>query len=250
MSNERLTRPTSMLRVLGIVPARGGSKGIPRKNLAPLLGRPLLAYTTDAALASRRLSRVVLSTDDEEIAAAGMKLGLEVPFLRPPDLATDDARTIDVIRDVVLKLEAGGDRFDAVLTLQPTTPLRRPEDIDGAVTLLEQTGADSVLSFVDVGERHPARMKIVDDHRRVFDPPFGESTECQRRQDLPRLFLREGSIYLTRRDVIVNQRSFKGNDCRAWLVPRERACNVDDAFDLFLAAQMIAYTVGGASQLR
>ena len=230
-----------MLRVLGIVPARGGSKGIPQKNLAPLLGKPLLAYTAEAARGCGRLARVVLSTDDNLIAEAGLIWGLEVPFLRPPELATDDARTIDVIRDVVLRLEAEGDVFDAIMTLQPTTPLRRPEDIDGAIGLLEETGADSVLSFVDVGERHPARMKLLDLDGRVVDPPFGESLECQRRQELPRMYLREGSIYLTRRDVIVNQRSFRGTDCRAWLVPRCRACNIDDPFDLFLAAQMMLY---------
>jgi CMP-N,N'-diacetyllegionaminic acid synthase len=230
-----------MLTVLAIVPARGGSKGIPRKNLARLAGRPLLAYTADAARASVRLTRVVLSTDDDEIAQVGRECGLEVPFMRPPDLAGDAAQTIDVIQDVVRRLESAGATFDAVMTLQPTTPLRRAEDIDGAIALLESSGSDSVISFVDVGERHPARMKVVADDGRVRDAPFSEMVECQPRQTLPRLYLREGSIYLTRRSVLMNDRSFKGRDCRAWLVPRERACNIDDPFDLFLAEQMLAY---------
>jgi len=143
------------MRVLGIVTARGGSKGIPRKNIVPLLGKPLLAYTAQAALAAQRLTRTVLSTDDEEIAEVGRAWGLEVPFLRPRELARDDTPTIPVLQDVVRKLEASGEHYDAILTLQPTTPLRRPEDIDGAITLLEQTGADAVISFVDVGEKHP-----------------------------------------------------------------------------------------------
>src|SRR5262245_3402808 len=103
-----------MLSVLGIVPARGGSKGIPRKNLAPLAGKPVLAYTAMAALAARRLPRVVLSTEDAEIAAVGLELGLDVPFMRPPALAGDAVQTISVIQDVVRRLESNGQGFDAI----------------------------------------------------------------------------------------------------------------------------------------
>ena len=163
------------MRVLGIVTARGGSKGIPRKNIVPLLGKPLLAYTAQAALAARRLTRTVLSTDDEEIAEVGRAWGLEVPFLRPLELARDDTPTIPVLQDVVRKLEANGESYDAILTLQPTTPLRRPEDIDGAITLLEQSGADAVISFVEVGEKHPSRMKFIGEDGHVVDPPFRNS---------------------------------------------------------------------------
>ncbi len=105
--------------------ARGGSKGIPRKNITALLGKPLLWYTADAALRARRLARVVLSTDDPEIARVGAECGLDVPFLRPAELARDDTPTLPVLQDVVRRLEEAGDRYDAVLTLQPTNPLRR-----------------------------------------------------------------------------------------------------------------------------
>ena len=230
-----------MLTVLGIVTARGGSKGIPHKNIVPVAGRPLLAYTADAALASVSLTRTVLSTDDPQIADVGAACGLEVPFLRPSELARDDTPTIPVLQDVVRRLEAEGARYDAILTLQPTNPLRRTSDIDGSVALLEQTGADSVISFVDTGEKHPARMKYIDDHGRVQDPPFSEQFEGQRRQDLPKLYLREGSIYLTRRDVLMDRSSLKGDDCRAWLMPDDRACNVDTAFDLFLVEHLLRY---------
>jgi CMP-N-acetylneuraminic acid synthetase len=226
------------MRVLGIVTARGGSKGIPRKNLAVLAGKPLLAWTALAATRST-LARTVLSTDDEEIAAVGRSLGLEVPFLRPPELALDTTPTLPVLQDVVRRLEAAGDQFDAVFTLQPTNPLRTSDDIDGAIALLAQTGADSVISFVDVGERHPARMKTIDADGRVSDPPFAEQFEGQRRQDLPQLWLREGSVYLTRRDVLMEQGSIKGADCRAWKMPLERACNIDTPYDLWLAEQML-----------
>jgi CMP-N-acetylneuraminic acid synthetase len=201
-----------------------------------LLGKPLLAWTAEAALGSRSLARVVLSTDDEEIARVGREWGLEVPFLRPEHLAKDDTPTVPVLQDVVARLEEQGERYDAILTLQPTNPLRRAADIDGAVDLLERTGADSVISFFDVGERHPARMKYIGEGQRVIDPPFAEQFEGMPRQKLPPIFLREGSIYLTRRDVLMEQSSLKGRDCRAWIVPRERACNIDDPFDLKLAA--------------
>jgi CMP-N,N'-diacetyllegionaminic acid synthase len=227
------------MRVLGIIPARGGSKGILHKNLAPLLGKPLLAYTAQAALASHRLTRTVLSTDDEKIAEIGKQLGIDVPFMRPAELAGDDVPTLPVLQDVVRKLEASGERYDAILTLQPTNPLRRVEDIDGAIELLERTGADSVLSFVDVGERHPARMKWIDSNGRVSDPPFSEAFEGQPRQQLNKLYLREGSIYLTRRSVLMEQNSLKGNDCRAWIIPEERARNIDTPFDLRIAEQIL-----------
>jgi CMP-N-acetylneuraminic acid synthetase len=228
------------VRVLGIVTARGGSKGIPRKNIIPLRGKPLLAYTAEAALASRRLSRTVLSTDDEEIARVGREWGLETPLLRPPELARDDTPTLPVLQHMVRALEAAGDCFDAVLTLQPTNPLRRPSDIDGAIELIENTGADSVISFVDVGEKHPARMKYIDEENRVITPEFAEKFEGQPRQQLSKVYLREGSIYLTRRDVLMKQNSLMGRDCRAWIVSEHRACNVDTAFDLFLVEQILS----------
>jgi CMP-N-acetylneuraminic acid synthetase len=229
------------MKVLGIVTARGGSKGIPRKNTIPLLGKPLLAYTAEAALSAKRLTRTILSTEDEEIASIGRAWGLDVPFLRSADLARDETPSIPVLQDAVRRLEQTGDHYDAVFTLQPTNPLRRAQDIDGAVDLLERTGADSVISFVDVGEKHPARMKFINSEGKVIDPPFKEEFEGQRRQELPKLYLREGSIYLTRRSVLMEQGSVQGSDCRAWLIPEDRACNIDTPFDLFLAEQMLRY---------
>ena len=183
----------------------------------------------------------MLSTDDEDIARVGRECGLEVPFMRPAELARDDTPSLPVAQDVVRRLEAAGETYDAIFTLQPTNPLRVAADIDGAIDLLERTGADSVISFVDVGERHPARMKFIDADGRVVDPPFAEAFEGQRRQELPKLFLRDGSVYVTRRDVLMERNSFKGRDCRAWLVPPERSCNVDTQFDLFLVERMLEY---------
>lgn len=216
---------------------------MPRKNLALLAGRPLLAWTAMAAKGSK-LARVVLSTDDPEIATVGAQWGLDVPFMRPPELARDDTASLPVLQDVVHRLEQTGESYDAIFTLQPTSPLRTSADIDAAIALLEQTGADSVLSFVDVGEKHPARMKLIDREGRVSDPPFAELMEGQRRQDLQRLWLRDGSIYLTRRDVLMVQGSLKGTDCRALVIPPERSCNIDTSFDLWLAEQMLRREYG------
>ncbi len=229
------------MKVLGIITARGGSKGIPKKNIYPLCGKPLLQYTAEAALSSKLLSRVIISTDDCEIAEVARKCGIEVPFMRPAELAQDNTPTLPVIQDVIIKLENQGEQYDAVMILQPTNPLRLASDIDGAIELLYNTNADSVISFYDVGEKHPARMKFIDENLKVIDPPFSELFEGQRRQDLPKIYLREGSIYLTRRDVLMNLNSIKGNDCRAWIMPAERACNIDEPFDLFLAEQLIKY---------
>ena len=227
------------MRVLGVITARGGSKGIPRKNLAVVGGKSLLAWTAEAARNAGRLDRVVLSTDDAEIAEHARALGIEVPFLRPAELALDSTPTIPVLQDVVRRLEQSGDNYDAVFTLQPTNPLRTSGDIDGAVALMEKTRSDSVISFVEVGERHPARMKYVDADGRVQDPPFAERFEGQPRQQLSPLYLRDGSVYLTRRNVLMDEGSIKGADCRAWIIPVERSCNIDTPFDLFIAEQLI-----------
>jgi CMP-N-acetylneuraminic acid synthetase len=227
------------MRVLGIVTARGGSKAVPRKNLALLGGRLLLSYTAEVVRASRLLTRTVLSTDDEEIAFVGRTLGLEVPFMRPAELARDDTPTVPVLQDVLRRLETAGECYDAVMTLQPTSPFRTAEDIDGSIKLLQNTDADSVISYVDVGGRHPARMSFVNSDGRVIKPPFSELFKGKQRQCWPKFYLREGSIYLTRREVLMERNMIDGDDCRAWLIPEERNCDIDSAFDLFLAEQML-----------
>lgn len=238
---EKPETPANM-RVLGVIPARGGSKGIPGKNIRPLAGKPLLQYTAEAALASKRLSRVILSTDDPRIAEVGRICGLEVPFLRPKELAEDDTPTLPVLQHAIKWLKATGEHFDAVMTLQPTSPFRSADDIDGAIRVIEKSFADSVISFVSVGEKHPARMKCIDKEGWVHDPPFAEASEGLRRQELMEVFLRDGSIYLTRIETVMAG-SLKGSSCRAWIVPVERACNIDSEWDWSLAELMLKHYV-------
>jgi CMP-N,N'-diacetyllegionaminic acid synthase len=224
--------------ILGVVTARGGSKGIPRKNLADLGGRPLLAWTAEAALASR-IDRVVLSTDDEEIADVGRRLGLEVPVLRPAELAGDGALSIDVVLHMLAAVADPG--IDAVMLLQPTAPLRTTADIDGVIELFERERPDSVISVVPVDGHHPARMKFIEDGWLV-DPPYVEAYENQPRQELRPVYLKNGAVYLTRRAVI-EARSFKGERCLAWVMPHERSVNIDGPFDLGLARAIVDGTL-------
>jgi CMP-N,N'-diacetyllegionaminic acid synthase len=221
--------------VLAVVPARGGSKGLTQKNIRRLAGRPLLQFTVDAAAGARRLADWLVSTDDEAVAAVARGLGAPVPFLRPAELATDHARALPVIRHAVAFMEERRGRpYDAVMMLQPTTPFRKAADVDAAVGLLEATGADSVISVVPVGGHHPARMKYLDGDRLV-DPPFAEAYENQPRQELRPMVIRNGAIYLTRRDVLVEQGSFKGADSRAYVMPPEASVNIDTEDDLAYA---------------
>ncbi|MBA9076975.1 cytidylyltransferase domain-containing protein [Rufibacter quisquiliarum] len=217
------------MKVLGIVPARGGSKGVPGKNIKLLGEKPLIAYTLEAAAASQ-LTRTIVSTDDEHIAQVAKEWGGDVPFIRPSDLATDLANSIGVVQHALRTMEElEGGQYDAVMLLQPTTPFRRTEDIDKALSILAETQADSVISVVDVEGHHPARMKFIKDGK-LIDPEFCEAYENQPRQELETMYIRNGAIYLTKRDILLNN-SFKGKDCRALVMPGNLSVNIDTAFD-------------------
>lgn len=232
------------MKVLGVITARGGSKGLPGKNIAPLGGKPLIAWTIEAAQQSRLLTKFIISTDDDCIASVCRAAGAEVPFLRPPELARDDTPTLPVVLHV---LDFLAESFDAVMVLQPTSPLRTHQDIDSAINLLEKNlQADSVISVVAVGDHHPARMKLLENGI-LIDPPFAEEVEGRRRQDLVPLYLRNGAIYLTRINVLREQESFKGRKCMAYIMPEERSVNVDRPLDLVIAEALLARLSSGAA---
>lgn len=223
-----------------MIPARGGSKSIPRKNLAPLAGRPLLAYTCDAALASKRLTRVVLSTDDEEIAAAGRACGVEVPFRRPAGLSGDETPMVEVLQDVAARLaDRDGYGAEVLVVLQPTSPLRQAAHIDEAVELLLETGADSVVSVIEVPHQFsPVSLLRVADGRLA---PMVEGPPILRRQDKPRVYARNGpAVIAVRREVVVERGSLYGDDCRPYLMALEDSVDIDTSFDLELAALLLA----------
>jgi CMP-N-acetylneuraminic acid synthetase len=227
-----------LINVLGVIPARGGSKGIANKNLAPIWGRPLLAYTADAINRSTRLTRVVVSTDDAGIAEAARTLGLDVPFLRPPSLATDDSPMLPVLQHAIEKMQADGFRADAVVLLQPTSPLRRGEHIDAAVDLLESSGADSVVSVVEVPHQfNPVSVMEMDgDRLRAYASGAGPT----RRQDKPRVYARNGPAVLAVRADVVKGGSLYGKDSRALLMSPEDSLDIDSPWDLSLAEYALA----------
>ena len=176
------------------------------------------------------LTKIIVSTDHEEIAKTAMQYGAEVPFLRPPELSGDNAASIPVSIHALQQCEKiMNKRFDALMLLQPTTPLRSTQDINDAILIFQDQKPDAVISVVDVGAHHPARMKYIHDGMLV-DPPFCETTENQNRQELPQMFIRNGAIYLTRRDVLLSG-SYKGNRCAALVMPHERSVNIDTAED-------------------
>ncbi|MEW5984281.1 MAG: acylneuraminate cytidylyltransferase family protein [Acidobacteriota bacterium] len=230
------------MTVLGVIPARGGSKGIPRKNLAPLAGRSLLAWTAEAVRGSSRLTRTIVSTEDEDIAAAARALGLEVPFLRPPSLAADDTPMVDVLRNAVETLrDAGGFDTDVVVLLQPTSPLRTSTHIDAAVGLLAESGADSVVSVVEVPHQfNPVSVMKLEDGRLV---PYAEGRTVTRRQDKPRLYSRNGpAVLVVRASCLVGQGSLFGNDCRPFIMSERESIDIDTAWDLELAEWVLMRT--------
>ena len=219
------------MRVLGLIPARGGSKGVPRKNIRLLYGRPLLAYTAEAALSSERLARVILSTDDEEIAAVGRSCGVEVPFLRPAELAQDQTPTLPVVQHALRSFEERGERFDAVCLLQPTNPLRRAEDIDACIALLEQNEADTVVSVLAVPAEYNPHWVYFQTADGRLQLSTGEATPIPRRQDLPPAFHREGSVYVTRCEVVLESQSLYGERLLGYQINPERSVNIDTSED-------------------
>jgi len=226
------------MRVLGVIPARGGSKGIPDKHLRQVAGRSLLAYTADAARASRRLSRVIVSTDAPAIADAARGLGLDVPFLRPAALAADDTPMLPVMQHALAHVAAEGSPADVLVLLQPTSPLRTASHIDAAVELLDRSGADSVVSVVEVPHQfNPASVMREQDGRLT---PFLEGALPTRRQDKPRVLARNGPAVLAVRASVVAAGTLYGNDCRPLLMTSAESLDIDTPDDLDLLAFYLA----------
>jgi CMP-N,N'-diacetyllegionaminic acid synthase len=219
------------MKVLGLIPARGGSKGVPRKNIRLLNGKPLLAYTAETALKARNLTRVVLSTEDEEIAEVGRKLGLDVPFMRPSELAQDTTPSFSVVKDALLMLQAQNENYDAVCLLQPTNPLRRAADIDACVDLIIRSKADSVISILPVPDEYNPKWVFWMSTDRKMLLAGGDDEPIARRQDLPPAFHRDGSIYVIRRETIFNRQSLYGSHVQGYEMKPEFSANIDTEDD-------------------
>lgn len=220
--------------IVGLIPARGGSRGIPGKNVRMVAGKPLIAYTIEAARKSACIDELVLSTDSARIAKVAKKFGLETDALRPAHLATDTAKTLDVVRYELNRLQKKLKRpIDLVVLLQPTAPLRTAQDIDGACAMfLKQKKNNSLVSVCDVGGMHPKVMYTQQgDHLTPFLKTGGKA---QRRQSFERVYARNGALYLftpkqaMEGDWVISQTPLM------YLMPRERSLNIDEPFDLKL----------------
>jgi CMP-N-acetylneuraminic acid synthetase len=219
-----------MSKVLGLVPARAGSKGVPRKNVRLLKGHTLLEYTARAAQASGAIDRVILSTDSPEIAEAGRSAGLEVPFMRPPALAQDDTPMLPVIQHAIAALESDGWFPDVVVLLQPTSPRRRPEHIREAVNTLRGTGADSVVSVVEL-PRDSSPDYVMRIENGVLRPFLAEGARITRRQDARPAYRRDGTVYVFRRSTLDRYGNIYGEDCRPLVLDASESLSIDSPAD-------------------
>lgn len=222
-------------RILAIIPARGGSKGIPHKNIIPLSGKSLIVYTIEAALASGRFDDVIVSTDDDQIAYIAMRNGASVPCLRPSYLAEDTSKTVDAVLYTVDYLKKAGKIYDIVVLLQPTSPFRDANDISNAIDLFIDNDLESLVSVSPVSE-HPLLIRKMD-----INMKLNKLINCDssvRRQDFPPYYIINGAIYINYVDDINSNTSFNDN-LSGYLMDSEHSIDIDDSLDLLIAEVII-----------
>ena len=221
-------------RLLAIIPARGGSKRLPGKNIMDLAGKPLIAWTIEAALNSKYIDRIVVSTDDQEIANISIKYGAEVPFLRPKSLATDDTSSIDTVINVLGEIEKIDQHYEYIVLLQPTSPLRTEIDIDKAIELLEKKSADSVISVCKVD--HPLHWTNTlpdDGNMQLF---FREDNANKRSQDFDKYYRLNGAIYIVKIGRLLKEESlFLKTNTFAYCMDAYSSVDIDKEEDLMVA---------------
>lgn len=229
-------------RILGLIPARGGSKRLPRKNIALLGGKPLIQWSIESAQKSRYLTRTIVSTDDEEIATVAQASGAEVPFMRPANLSSDIASSVDVAIHATQSCEQQeGQAYDFVVLLQPTAPLRQAHEIDGCIDLLlANPQSDTAITVCPVGAFHPAYMYTKTNRDGdLFSPLFGAEVLGKRVQDMDQFFLRTGAVYVTRRDYLLDRRRIMAPETVGYICDPLTAANIDEALDLAQAERII-----------
>jgi len=226
------------MKIFALIPARSGSVGVKDKNIRPLAGKPLMAYAIGAAVKSRYVDKVIVSTDSEKYAKIAREYGAETPFLRPKDLA-EDVPTELVAQHAINWLEENHDyKADIVVTIQCTTPLLKTEDIDGCIEKLIKTDADAVITVKEVKE-YPRWMFKIGKRGRLV-PLMGEiKGEAGVRQTLEKLFIPNGAVYACKKATITEKKSMFGNDCRAVIMPEERSLDIDTELDFEIIEALI-----------
>ena len=229
------------LKILALIPARGGSKGLPRKNIKPLLGKPLIAWTIEQAKNSKYIDKVVVSTDDKEIAEISKEFGAEVPFLRPKELARDDSPTIDAIMHAINWFEEKGEFFDILVLLEPTSPLRKRNDIDNALELLINSieTADSIVSVGEVHLENPYIMKKIENG---YVKPFIEiDKDFYQRQQLPKVYFPYGVIYASKIETLKKYKTFYQERTIPYFIERWQNYEIDDIYDFICIESILRY---------
>jgi N-acylneuraminate cytidylyltransferase len=228
------------LKLLGIIPARAGSKGVPGKNTKSLGGKPLIAYTIESAKQSSLID-IIVSTDSEEIAAIALERGAAIPFMRPAELATDSAKSIDVVIHAVQEMQKQGKQYDAVVLLQPTNPFRPSGFIDKAINLFRENNCDALVSVLPVPHEYNPHWVFEPDANGYLHIATGDATIIPRRQELPKAFYRDGCIYITRTDVLLSQQSFFGKTLGYIEADPSLHINIDTPEDWVMAEKLINF---------
>ena len=231
------------MKVLGLIPARGGSKEVPRKNSKLLAGKPLIVYTIEAAMDSKLLSETIVSTDSEEIMTVAKTYGANIPFQRPHQLATDISPTIDTVVHALTYFEEQGEYFDAVCLLQATNPFRTSEFIDKAIDAFQNSGTDSLVSVLKVPHEFNPHWVFESDEKGQLQISTGETNIISRRQDLPAAYYRDGAIYITKTEVLLKQRSLFGKSIGFIESDEQRHVNIDTMED-WIRAEELAIKLG------
>ena len=227
-------------RILALVPARGGSKGLPGKNVRPMLGKPLIAWSVRHALEAGCVDKVVVSTDSAEAAAAAKAAGAEAPFMRPAELAADTATSADVIIHAVEFLEKRGEKFDTLVLLEPTSPLREPSDITAALDLLAaHPSATAVISVAKAEGSHPEFCVEVNSASKLISRPGKAGFVPKRRQEIKDLYYFEGTIYISDIETFKAKRTFVHEGTLGYEVPRWKAVEIDELSDFICAEALL-----------
>lgn len=213
-------------KILGIIPARGGSKTIPRKNVKVLAGKPLIAWTIEAAQKSQYIDRLILSSEDAEIIEVAREWGCEVPFLRPAELAQDDTPGIE---PVIHAIETIGEKYDYVVLLQPTSPLRNVNDIDYCISYCIEENAQVCISVCEA-DKNPFWMHTLDKSQRLC-PLMPAGLSIERRQDLPAVYVENGAIYVAKTSYLLKAKNFITEETLAYIMPAERSWDIDTEMD-------------------
>lgn len=228
------------MKILALIPARGGSKGIPGKNIKILGGKPLIAYSIEAAKESRYISKVVVSTDDQSIYEIANQYGAETPFLRPAELSTDTARSVDVVIHALSFLDSINEHFDAVCLLQPTSPFRAKGFIDACIESFIHQKTDSLVSTRSIPDEYNPHWTFEADEQGHLHIATGEKTIISRRQDLPKAYIRDGAVYLTKTEVLKNSQSLYGETLSFKESTESFHVNLDTEEDWYLAEKFLA----------